>query len=107
MTLYQQGDILIQTVNLIPKSARKLTADQHRNILAEGEATGHAHRVVGLVDVFRQNNALAEDIFMSVPKRITIQHEEHKALTLEAGMYHVSRVREYDHFAEEARIVRD
>jgi len=107
MALYQQGDVLIQTVETIPKNAQKLAPDQHRNTLAEGEVTGHAHRVAGVVDMFRRDGAPAGEVFMSAPKRITIQHEEHKALTLKAGMYRASRVREYDHFAEEARIVTD
>ncbi len=107
MALYQQGDVLIQTVDSIPKSATKLTPDQHKNTLAEGEFTGHAHRANGPVDMFKQDNAPDGDVFMSVPKRITVTHEEHKPVTLPAGMYKVSRVREYDHFAEEARVVRD
>lgn len=107
MNMYQQGDVLIQVVESIPKSATKMTPDQHRNTLAEGEVTGHAHRVHGTVDMFRQGDAPQRDVFMSAPKRVTVQHEEHQPVTLPAGRYKISRVREYDHFAEEARIVQD
>ena len=107
MALYQQGDVLIQSVDSIPKDAKKQAPQQHKNTLAEGEFTGHAHRVQGPVDIFRQGNQTGGDIFMSVPKRITVTHEEHKPVTLPKGLYRVSRVREYDHFAEEARVVRD
>lgn len=107
MALYQQGDVLILAVSEIPKDAEKLTLDQHKNTLAEGEVTGHAHQIKGAVDIFKQGNAPDGDMFMSVPKRITVQHEEHKPVALPAGKYKISRVREYDHFAEEARRVHD
>jgi len=107
MALYQQGDVLVQTVDEIPADAKKLAPDQHKNTLAVGEVTGHAHRVLGKVDIFRQGNTLTGDVFMSVPKRIAIQHEEHKPIALPKGLYQISRVREYDHFAEEVRRVAD
>jgi hypothetical protein len=36
-----------------------------------------------------------------------LTHQEHGNIVLEPGTYRVDRVREYDHFAEEARRVAD
>jgi len=107
MALYQQGDVLILAVDEIPANAVKLSPKQHRNTLAEGEATGHAHRVEGFIEMFRQANTPGEDVFMAAPRRIVIRHEEHKPVVLPRGSYKVSRVREYDHLEEEARVVQD
>ena len=98
---------MIQTVDEIPADAVRLSPDQHKNTLAEGEVTGHAHRVDGIVDMFRRVNAPQGEVFMSAPRRIVLNHEEHKPIAIPTGMYQVSRVREYDHFAEEARVVTD
>jgi|SRR3990167_4096307 len=107
MALYQQGDVLIQAVDEIPADAIRLDPAQHRNTLAEGEVTGHAHRVEGFIELFRQANTPGEDVFMSAPKRIVLRHDEHKPIVLPKGSYKVGRIREYDHLAEEARIVQD
>ena len=36
-----------------------------------------------------------------------VVHEEHGTIDLPIGAWEVGRVREYDHFAEDARVVRD
>lgn len=105
--LYQQGDVLIQAVDEIPADVVKLDPAQHRNVLAEGEVTGHAHRVDGFMEAYRQANRPDGEFFMSVPKRIILRHEEHKPIEIPAGKFKVWRKREYDHFAEEARVVTD
>ena len=40
-TLWRQGDVLIQRVEAIPPSARKLK----RPVLASGDKTGHRHQI--------------------------------------------------------------
>lgn len=71
-------------------------------VLAEGEATGHAHRattgrVIRSGGRVTLENAIAD----------TITHEEHKPIVIPPGKYERLIVREYDHAAEEARAVRD
>lgn len=111
---YQQGDVLIQPVR-IPEGARK---DAGR-ILARGEATGHAHRLTETSDglLYEVNGTL----YLKVgPGGVDVAHEEHKSFEAMAGQriaydpnhptdneYLVGPVKEYDHFAEEARQVRD
>ena len=100
MKQIQQGDVLI-TLAAIPKKATKKDG---RAIVAYGEVTGHCHEVIGEgVEVFEQDGTL----YVSAPKGGTIQHEEHKPITLPPGDYQIGIVKEYDHFAEEARQVRD
>lgn len=100
--LFQQGDCLLYRIEGIPSGARK---DAGR-VLAHGELTGHAHRLTEASD-----GLLVEidgQLYVSVgPGGATITHEEHKPVELPQGDYRVGRVREYDHFAEEARQVRD
>ena len=96
--LYQQGDVLLFVVNEIPLTAQKHT----NNHLAEGEASGHFHAAVG-------GTVLAEkdDLYLDAPEGCEVTHQEHKTITLPPGKFKVGIVQEYDHFAEEAREVRD
>jgi hypothetical protein len=98
--LYQQGDLLLETIETIPEGLNK-----HNGVLAEGESTGHAHKVdLSDVDVFVSENG---ELYCEAKKEFTITHEEHKAITLPKGKYKVRRVLEYDHFSEEAKQVKD
>ena len=100
---YQQGDITLERVDRLPSGAKKAS---HR-ILAQGEATGHAHRLEEATDGLLYE-ATDGTLYMRVgPKGATIAHEEHRPITLPPGDYRIGRVQEYDHFAEEARRVRD
>jgi hypothetical protein len=93
---YQQGDVLIKPVDEIPENAAVIEG----GVLAEGEATGHAHRAIA-VDV--QLFVFEGTRYMRVPQKTEIVHEEHKPINLPAGDYTIGIVREYDHFAEEKR----
>ena len=80
-------------------------------MLAEGEATGHAH-AIDLVDVpqrFVQAFTLADDFFIKVSGGVpvTVTHEEHKPVTINTGAWRVAIVREYNHFQKEAHRVID
>lgn len=100
MTWYQQGDVLIKPTDKIPDGA-VLKDDR---ILARGEATGHKHLACGTgVQLY----TFQAEIFMEVSNSASITHAEHETLEIPAGLYYVQIVREYDHFAEEARNVRD
>jgi len=100
MLKIQQGDVILRPVRAIPAGA-KLRGDHH---LAEGEVTGHYHEACGAdVAVFEHEDQL----YLDAPQACRITHQEHHPVDVPAGSYIVSRVREYDHFAEEARIVVD
>ena len=76
-------------------------------MLAEGELTGHAHRVEG-DDVAVYGNDDQRVLFAS--PGASVVHEEHKPQQLlpdRAEGYEVLRVQEYDPFANQIRSVRD
>lgn len=100
--LLQQGDVLIQAVSEIPAGAVRQNGAV---VLAEGETTGHAHRVLDVEAVALSK--MADRIFLEVFSETPLTHEEHGTIQLPPGRYEVRKVREYDHFAEEAREVRD
>ena len=74
------------------------------NVLAEGEATGHAHRATGDgVAVYGDG----DDRKLQAPKGTVVTHEEHGLQTWPPGDYDISRVQEFDPFEEEIRNVQD
>lgn len=107
--LLQQGDVLIERINEIPKEAEQVLPTTRGFILAEGEVTGHAHRILvkdrkdDSVSVYKRDNAL----YIRNTKPKVLEHEEHKAITIPPGFWKTIKVREYDHFAEEIREIKD
>ena len=101
MKYYQQGDVLVKSVSEIPSGGKVIRG---RVVLAEGEATGHAHVMTG-------KNVLAYvvagQMYLDVSAPTEIKHEEHGPIVIQPGKYRVDNVQEYDHFAEEARRVAD
>ena len=100
--LYQQGDVLIEKAREIPAGVKK----KGDFVLVEGEVTGHAHRVMpqgDLITVYEKDGQL----FVKAKKSFCVTHEEHKTIEVPDGTYRIRKVKEYDHFAEEAREVRD
>ena len=88
--LYRHGDVLIQNVRSIPDDAKK----QRHVTLAEGEITGHSHRIKerGGATLYRSQSSL----FVSVEAACaTVVHEEHGPIELPQGLYRVWRQREY------------
>jgi hypothetical protein len=73
-------------------------------VLAEGEATGHAHTLESDVDVFELENGIRE---FKLSQDTVLTHQEHNPITLPKGTYVSDKVIEYDHFTEEARQVQD
>ena len=102
--LIQQGDVLIHKIASLPKGLKKLGKKEKGFVLADGEVTGHAHVITEEDTVF-----VAEDgtLYLSVEAPTIIQHEEHKAVTVEPGVYRVGRVQEVDPFSEEIHNVAD
>ena len=98
---YQQGDVLIEAITVVPDGGEKLS---NRIVLAEGEATGHAHVMTGKG---LKGVAVGGDIYLTVKQPSEVTHEEHGTILVQPGTYRVRKVREYDHFEEEARDVAD
>ena len=73
-------------------------------VLADGETTGHAHRLLK-TEVLEREDGVRE--FEVGKEGDTLSHEEHGKIEVKPGQYESGKVIEYDHFAEEARQVRD
>lgn len=100
--IIQQGDVLFHKIESIPKNL----TEQKTNIVQEGEATGHAHRLYGDdYKMFIQPETKKR--YLRVVKETPLKHEEHKEITLPEGDYEIGIVREYDHWDEETRAVID
>jgi hypothetical protein len=103
----QQGDVLMFPTE-IPKEAKRIST----NVLQEGEHTGHAHRLQFRHDdkaigsgVYQHPTSLQK--FFKLEEPTLLRHEEHHEILVPPGEYEIRIVREYDHFAEEARSVID
>jgi hypothetical protein len=99
---YQQGDVLIRTITKDIPAGATVKKD---GILAEGEATGHAHTLEdrGTATLFQHEN----ELYLSATDKTVIRHQEHGPVTLPPGKYKVSKVREVDPFTEEIHSVQD
>lgn len=100
MSLYRHGDVLVEAVEAIPDGARRL----HHLVLAEGELTGHSHRIAE-----RDSAVLYQadrSMYLSVhADSATLVHQEHGPIPLSRGSYRVWLQREYS--PREIRVVRD
>ena len=88
--MWRHGDVLIAAVEAMPAGATL----QHHCVLAEGELTGHCHRVEG-VGVAELYDAGFERFLRVIADSARIVHEEHRAITMPRGVYRVWQQREY------------
>jgi len=102
--LFAQGDILIEEISSRPISALGVRCRRAKSaIIAEGEASGHCHRLIGEF-VFYRDDALARDIPSQLylghirveGSKAQLLHEEHATLALEPGLYRVRRQRQLE-----------
>lgn len=87
----RQGDVLIERVATLPSHVIEIP-QKDRVVLALGEVTGHAH-AIALDDgplKARLFDAGAER-FLQVISKAVLGHEEHASITLEPGIYRVSK----------------
>ena len=99
---YRQGDVLLHPVDGVPNSARLETA-LGPIVLAEGETTGHSHRIEDFRAVRRY--AFEDHTYVEVLKPVRLVHETHLALELQPGVYEVRR--QVESWLDGVRRVRD
>jgi hypothetical protein len=98
--IWRQGDVFIIATPQLPANG----CQERRPVLAEGEVTGHAHRIADPASgrVF----SVGQELYLEVlGESATIVHEEHGPITLPRGGYTVRIQREYS--PEEIRRVMD
>jgi hypothetical protein len=88
--LWRQGDVLIESTSHVPGNAER----QSHVVLADGEVTGHRHRVEDSTSaaVFLYDGEMFLEVFR---EQTAIVHEEHGTIRLPRGAYRVWRQREY------------
>lgn len=94
--MFRQGDVLIERVAKMPaaKGLKKVLPDARgRIVLAEGEATGHAHTLHH--STVRDAFASPNELFLRVGPDAAVTHDEHDSIELDPGIYRVTRQREY------------
>lgn len=99
----QQGDVLFERVNSIPKKAKRRNKVNGRWIIAEGEHTGHTHATVDDIELFETNGVL----YIKNAEPATITHEEHGPVEIPAGVWKTDIVKEMDYFDLHERRVQD
>lgn len=129
---YRQGDVLFIKIDELPPLKFKTKKDK---VVLEGEVTGHAHKLEGKAKILEVAERIANVAFgipsivwdrgtltahlggfvsgpnsqvigyavVDSPAELT--HEEHKPITIPAGVYQIRRQREYDE--EQIRFVED
>ena len=104
--LLQQGDVLLESVNVSVGGHHRIVPTKRGLVLAEGEVTGHAHCIS---DTQHAELVIVDGktVLNVTDEPVVIHHEEHGAVEVPPGVYTVRKVREYDHMAEEAREVQD
>jgi hypothetical protein len=89
----RQGDVLVNRIPAVPKDAAPKDPDPRGVVLAEGEVTGHAHRIADPgVCSLRQEGG--HDI-VTIDVSGLLIHEEHGAHEISGGVFESRIQREY------------
>lgn len=100
---YRQGDVLLTRVPRAPVGTPVAPVNGH-HVLAYGEATGHHHSIPAAGGTLTRD---AEGVtYLSVDELVGLTHQEHATITVEPGVYRVTRQREWTD-ADEPRTVPD
>lgn len=90
--LYRHGDVVIEAVEKPRNLGEPRKPDARGAVLAEGERTGHHHRVQG-AKVWDMDDGTC---VLEVPEGGgTLVHEEHLPIKLSAGCYRTYQKRAY------------
>ena len=104
MTNYRQGDVALKQLHRLPKGLKKLET----LIVAQGEATGHHHKLVA--DRPETQIAIMEDIqgkkyIQIIGGQARLTHQEHDTIILQPGIFEVGIEREYDPVKEWRKVI--
>lgn len=99
----QQGDVCLKKLNILPSGKIKVIS-KNKIVLAEGETTGHFH---GLMEKDSELLEIDGVRILNLKKKSTLKHQEHKPIVLDAGIWQVGIVNEYDYFSQMKRKVVD
>jgi hypothetical protein len=88
--MYRQGDILLTTLSEGVKGEFKLRPS---GVIAQGEATGHAHRIEGgkVFATIPSDDWVEITLYILVEDAARLVHDEHNPIALPPGLYKVIR----------------
>lgn len=89
--MYRQGDVLLVTCEA-DRSGETVPPGERGHILAEGEATGHAH-TIHADDAVMMRSGTARHLRIVRPTML--RHDEHDPIKVPKGTYRVIIQREY------------
>lgn len=104
----RQGDVFIESApaSVVMPQHKPVAKDPRGVVLAEGEVTGHHHRIQSPEVCLLMAEGIHERV-MTVGAAAMLVHEEHAAIEIPAGTYIVSQQVEYNWFEEASRVVAD
>ncbi len=88
--MWRQGDLFIAVAERLPGDASRVFG----GVLAEGEFTGHAHRLECLDTALVYRRGSDQYLHVTAVQAVIV-HEEHGPVALAPGVYRVWRQREY------------
>lgn len=99
--IYRHGDVDIIQISELPKNLTKLNTD----VLAEGETTGHSHKLDGRFTIYQEPQTELKFMFVEAPTKI--KHEEHTTIEIAPGIYKILIEREFSPFDSDIKKVSD
>lgn len=98
MTIYRHGDLIFQKVDGV------VDGDEiDRLVIAEGEATGHAHVLIADVG----SKIKGDRTKFTLTGKAKLVHQEHDTIEFLPGTYVVLNEREHDYVEETIKKVKD
>lgn len=86
---FRQGEVRLKEVETIPENAKKIKGGE---VLAVGKSNLHSHRLKGSFQILESDS---KKYVVCNNSKVTLVHEEHKAISLPKGKYLVQIQREY------------
>lgn len=108
MNYYRHGDLGFTPIKEIPKGVGGRLKKVKSAILAEGEATGHYHKLTAKPNTkFSIRTADNGDKYLKLGDEAELTHQEHNTITLNPGLYLMQHEREFNYFEKKERQVYD
>lgn len=97
--LARQGDVLLQTVAVLPEGAQPLPLERGRVVLQHGESTGHAHAIASpramLYAETGSGSGGRRFLVVAGDASVDLVHEEHDTISVPAGVHEILLPSEY------------
>lgn len=90
--MIRQGDVLVmRATKASAKGATEVAKDPRGVVLAEGEATGHHHRIQAPGVCLLRREGVSDRVMTVADDLVQLVHEEHGAIPISKGTYVVRR----------------